>query len=73
MLFSPRRAAFASIQSAALKSLTSPASFASYGLASKWVISASPDWPRIRFDQAVSLSLPTGLTTPTPVTTTRRL
>ena len=39
-LDSLRRAALGSIHSAAVKSRTSPASLASYGAASNWVISA---------------------------------
>jgi hypothetical protein len=55
-------AAFASIQSAALKSWTSPPSFASYGLVSKTGDGHEIETPR-PLVQAVSTSLPTELMT----------
>ncbi len=72
MLVSLRRTAFGSIHSAALKLRTSPAAFASYRETSNFVISTRPELPRIRLSHAVCTSLPTGLTTPRPVTATRR-
>ncbi len=71
-LLSLRRAAFASIQSLATKSRTSPASLASYGPGSNRVMVSRPETPLTRLDQTVAVSLPTGLMTPRPVTTTRR-
>src|SRR3954451_21519138 len=70
---SERRTALWSIHAAASKSLTSPAQRAAYGVGSNFVMTSSPDWPLSRAAQAVSLSLPTGLITPRPVTTTRRV
>ena len=67
-----RRTALASIQSVALKSWTSPAALASYFETSNFVISGRPEWPRMRLPHAVWTSLPTGLITPRPVTTTLR-
>jgi hypothetical protein len=72
-LDSLRRAAFGSIHSAASKSRISPPAFCAYELTSKRVISAMPDTPLTRFSQAVCLSLPIELMTPSPVTATRRL
>jgi len=72
MLVSLRRMAFGSIHFEASKSRTSPAALASYRATSNFVISARPELPRIRLSHAVGTSLPTGLTTPRPVTTTRR-
>jgi hypothetical protein len=34
---------------------------------------AAPDFPALMFAQAVSTSAPTGVTSPSPVTTTRRM
>ena len=42
------------------------------GGGSNLVMVSRPETPLTRLDQAVSLSLPTGLMTPRPVTTTRR-
>ena len=72
MLESLRRTALGSIHALASKSCTSPAALASYGSVSKYVIGARPDTPFTRLDQAVATSFPTGLMTPSPVTTTRR-
>jgi hypothetical protein len=70
---SERRTAFASIQATASKSLTSPAHLWVYRSGSNFVMTSSPERPLTRDAQAVSLSLPTGLMTPRPVTTTRRV
>ncbi len=53
MLDSLRRTALGSIHSVALKSRTSPASLASYGVVSNLVIWSRPERPWTRFDQAV--------------------
>ena len=53
------------------KSRTSPPALCSYGVVSKCVISPMPDRPDTRLSQTVATSFPIGLTTPSPVTTTR--
>ncbi len=67
-----RRASLRPISSSGLKSLTSAAMRASKRPASKAVIGATPDSPAIRRLQNSSRVLPTGVTAPSPVTTTRR-
>src|SRR5690606_37222066 len=54
------------------KSRTSPAKRVGNEEASKRVTGPMPDFPARMFDQACGMSLPTGLTIPSPVTTTRR-
>jgi hypothetical protein len=54
-----------------LKSFTSPAKCVVKALASKPVILAMPDFPASKAAQDASTVLPTGLTQPKPVTTTR--
>ena len=44
-----------------------------WALASKRVIGPAPDRPAIRLRQTVSTSAPSGVTSPSPVTTTRRM
>src|ERR1035437_7362058 len=61
-----------SIQSSGLKSFTSPAIRVGNPEASKRVISAIPDRPAIRASQFLSTPTPSGVTSPTPVITTRR-
>src|SRR3984957_17915031 len=61
-----------SIQSSGLKSRPSPAMRAGNSEASKRVISPIPDRPAIRASQFFSTPTPSGVTRPTPVTTTRR-
>jgi hypothetical protein len=71
-LRSVRRAALKSIHLPGSKPSISPATFASYGVTSKRVIGPSPVFPATRFDHTVSTSWPIGLSTPRPVTATRR-
>src|SRR5664280_3242480 len=54
------------------KFFTSPAICVANGDASNDVILSMPHWPVMRFCQNVSSSWPSGVTTPRPVTTTRR-
>ena len=54
------------------KPFTSPAKRQEKALASNRLTGAMPEVPDTRLDQAVATSLPTGDTTPRPVTTTRR-
>ncbi len=54
------------------KFFTSPAIFVSNAVASNAVMWSMPHWPAIKFFQKVSRSWPSGVTTPRPVTTTRR-
>src|SRR5690606_5871774 len=54
------------------KSRTSPAKRVGNEEASKRVTGPTPDFPAMMLDQACGMSLPTGLTIPSPVTTTRR-
>ena len=67
-----RRACLRSMNSVASKSFTSQAKCTEYPLESNWVISAAPERPAVRFSQLVSTSLPSGVTAPRPVITTRR-
>ncbi len=67
-----RRASLAGITDSTLKSLTSPAICARYCEASNFVMRVMPERPATRLVHAVATSLPTGLMTPSPVTTTRR-
>src|SRR5215216_5569707 len=55
-----------------LKPLTSPANLQAKLLASNCVMRSMPDLPASRLDQDSATVLPTGLTHPRPVTTTRR-
>src|ERR1019366_5147175 len=61
-----------SIQSSGLKSFTSPAIRTGNPEVSKRVIRPIPDRPAIRASQFLSTPTPSGVTSPTPVTTTRR-
>ena len=54
------------------KPFTSPAMCALNALGSKREIRPIPDRPQTILSQAVAMSLPTGLTMPRPVITTRR-
>src|SRR5512137_2525958 len=72
MKVSIRRASFAGMQDSTSKPLTSPAIRTRKSLASKRVMGPTPDFPATRLAQAVGTSMPTGLMTPRPVTTTRR-
>src|SRR5262245_7514417 len=56
----------------ASKCFTSPAICVSKGAGSKCVIRSMPHWPARRFCHKVSTSLPSGVTAPKPVMTTRR-
>src|SRR3989338_8331150 len=60
-------------KSGGVKSPTSPAIRESNSLASKWVIFPTPLWPLSKDFQKESLPMPTELTTPHPVTATRRI
>ena len=68
-----RRACLRSIQIVGSKSFSSQAKWTGNSFASNCSISAAPDSPAIRFDHVVSTSFPSGVTIPSPVTTTRRL
>ena len=68
-----RRACLRSIQTVGSKSFSSAAKCTGNSLASNCWMSAAPDSPAIRFDHEVSTSFPSGVTIPSPVTTTRRL
>src|SRR3954471_16435902 len=70
---SERRVSFGCIQSAELKPFTSAAMRVGSIDASNFVMGPTPLTPRVRFSQAWATVLPTGETTPSPVTTTRRL
>src|SRR5690348_16154994 len=72
MNVSERRVSFGCIQSAALKPFTSAAIFVGSTDASKCVIGSTPLTPFSRLSQAATTVLPTGETTPSPVTTTLR-
>ena len=72
MKVSKCRASFAGMYWAMSKPLTSPAICAGNADASKRVIRSMPERPATRFSQAEERSLPTGLTMPRPVMTTRR-
>src|SRR5690606_22952034 len=54
------------------KSRTSPAKRVGNAEASKRLMAEMPERPATRFAQALGTSLPTGLTMPSPVMTTRR-
>src|SRR5262249_41380871 len=64
---------FAATYCVGSKSRTSPAMRVGNVEASKCVIGPMPLLPAVMFAQAVATSLPSGLMTPRPVTTTRRL
>jgi hypothetical protein len=70
-LRSSRRASFGSTYRDASKPLTSPKMRTANGAGSKRVVVLTPDLPAMRADQVVSRSLPSGVTAPMPVTTTR--
>jgi hypothetical protein len=55
-----------------LEALTSPAKRHANAEASNFVMSAMPERPASRFFQPSATLLPTGLISPSPVTTTRR-
>ena len=67
-----RRALRCSIQLVGSKPLSSQANVTGYSLASKSVIGPAPLFPAVRFSQKLSAVFPSGVTAPTPVTTTRR-
>jgi len=67
-----RRACLWSIQVRGSNSFSSQAKVTGYSLASHCTIGAAPDFPAIRFCHDVSTSLPSGVTAPMPVITTRR-
>src|SRR5690606_28734460 len=69
---SSRRASLRSRCACGSKSLTSPATRDSNSEASKRVIGPVPEQPATAFCQDDSASRPSGVTMPTPVTTTRR-
>src|SRR5574343_461034 len=66
------RASFAGMYSSMLKPFTSPANLTDSAAGSKRVTVAMPDWPATRLVQDRSTVLPTGVTSPSPVTTMRR-
>src|SRR4030095_856541 len=70
---SMRRASFGAMYCATSKPTTSPAKRVANGVASIRVIGLMPLLPARIADHAVAMSLPTGETIPSPVTTTRRL
>src|SRR3954470_5726454 len=72
MKVSERRVSFGCIQSVALKFLTSAAMRVGRTDASKCVMGPTPLTPFSRLSQADATVLPTGDTTPRPVTTTLR-
>src|SRR5690348_17457101 len=72
MNVSERRVSFGCIQSAALKPFTSAAMRVGSTDASKCVMGPTPLTPFRRLSQADATVLPTGETTPSPVTTTLR-
>src|SRR5512140_1993649 len=67
-----RRASFGTMYAERSKFRTSPAMRQPSPEASKWVIGPMPERPASRASQDDGTSLPTGLTAPRPVTTTRR-
>src|SRR3974390_3122272 len=69
---SRRRASFAFMYLSSWKSFTSPAICEAKGDASKRLMRVMPGLAATMFPQACSSELPTGLTMPSPVTTTRR-
>src|SRR5512144_986901 len=66
------RAPFAGMYSSTLKPFTSPANLQAKFDASNLVMLAMPVRPASRLAQPSATVLPTGLTSPSPVTTTRR-
>src|ERR1700740_1770831 len=64
---------FFSIHWKGSKFFTSPAILQSKPAVSKWVIGAMPLHPATRFRQLSSVPIPSAQTSPTPVTTTRRV
>src|SRR5262245_11436590 len=66
-----RRALRCSIQFVGSKPFSSQAKWTANSDGSKASIGAAPDWPSTRFVQNVSTSLPSGVTAPMPVITTR--
>src|SRR5689334_847391 len=70
---SMRRASFGAMYCATSKPTTSPAKRVANGVASMRVMGLMPLLPARMAAQAVAMSLPTGETIPSPVTTTRRL
>jgi hypothetical protein len=66
-----RRACLRSIHCVGSKSFSSQAKWTGNSEASNCWISAAPDSPATRFDHDVSTSFPSGVTMPSPVTTTR--
>src|SRR5207244_10229173 len=66
------RASFFSIKSSGLKSLTSQANRTENFAVSNFWMSSAPLFPATSAAQVVSTELPTGVTSPRPVTTTRR-
>src|SRR6266403_4367857 len=64
---------FFSIHRKGSKFFTSPAILQSNAAASKWVIGPMPLTPARRFFQHSSVPMPSAQTSPTPVTTTRRV
>ncbi len=67
-----RCASLADKKSSTLKSLTSPAIWEANALGSNLVMRLMPDCPAMMFFHAVAVPIPTGDTTPRPVTTTLR-
>ena len=61
------------IQRVGSQLLISPANLVAKFEASKWVIGPMPERPSMRPFQVSSVPMPTGVTRPTPVITTRRL
>ena len=64
---------FFSIQRKGSKFFTSPAMVQSKPVVSKSVMVPMPLWPATRFFQHSSVPIPSAQTSPTPVTTTRRV
>src|SRR6476620_5666635 len=62
---------FFSMNWAGSKSVTSPAIWASYPVGSNLVIRPIPDWPAQIAFQVLSTPVPSGVTSPKPVTTMR--
>src|SRR3954463_9504127 len=72
MNVSERRVSFSGIQSAALKFFTSAAMRVGSSDASNFVMGPTPPMPWVMLRHASAAPLPTGETTPRPVTTTLR-
>ena len=68
-----RRAAFASMYCVGSKSLISQANLVTCSDVSKSVIGTAADFPSSTAPQTVSRPVPNGVTSPSPVMTTRRL